>query len=186
MGRDIHVVLEKKIAGRWEFFDPDFQCYDGRDSSFFDFIGEIIELGCPEELNNRQLRLQTDRWEDQHGTVHEDKYFVWDTTDPSNLYGFGHVTLEKLAKEAEGLNTMWISADFLEKFYELGGELPEGMQIIAGNFDDSGNTVGVRVVDEDDICLRNYITSGVNMLRRIAEEHHLQEDELRICIAFDC
>ena len=30
MGRDIHVVLEKKTAASWEFFDPGFECFDER------------------------------------------------------------------------------------------------------------------------------------------------------------
>lgn len=185
MGRDIHVVLEKKVAERWEFFDPEFQHFDGRYYSFFEFLGEIIDPGCPDELKNQQLRCQTERWDDQNGTVHENKYFLWDTTEPCYLYGFGHITLEKLAKEAEKLNTMWVSSEFLEKFYQLGGELPEDMQIVRGRFYDNGDTVGVRVVDEDDIHLRNYINSGIDILRQIAAKHHLQEDELRICIAFD-
>ena len=30
MGRDIHVILEKKTADGWEFFDPGFAAYDRR------------------------------------------------------------------------------------------------------------------------------------------------------------
>ena len=33
MGKDIHIVLERKTNNGWEFFDPGFEAYDSRFSS---------------------------------------------------------------------------------------------------------------------------------------------------------
>ena len=57
MGRDIHVILEKKTADGWEFFDPGFAAYDRRYYSFFDLLEEVAEPGCPPELDGKRLRL---------------------------------------------------------------------------------------------------------------------------------
>ena len=186
MGHDIHVVLEKKTAAGWEFFDPGFECFDGRHYPFFTFIEEITDPGCPEELNNQQLRHQIERWKDASGALHETSYYLWDTTEPCYLYGFGHITLKKLMYEIRKLNTMWVSTEFLETFHLLGGMLPDDMRVATETFDDDSDAVGVRVVDEDDLRLRDYVNEGVAELRRIAQELHLQDDELRICVAFDC
>ena len=184
MGRDIHVVLEKKTASGWEFFDPGFTAYDGRHYAFFDFIDEISDPGCPPELNEKKLRLYSETTIVPGGEESKTEYFIWDTTLPKYMYGFGYITLEKLVREAERYNVTWVSTDFVEAFQRLGGVFPEGMHVTAGPFDDGA--VGIRVFDEDDLRLRDYIYRGIHDLRLIAEAHQLREDELRICYAFDC
>ena len=100
------------------------------------------------------------------------------------MYGFGYITLERLVQEADRFNVTWVSAEFMELFERLGGVLPKGMHIASDMFDI--DSVGIRVFDEDDIHLRDYIYAGIHDLRLIAAEHDLREDELRICFAFDC
>lgn len=184
MGRDIHVVLEKKTADGWEFFNPGFAAYDRRNYSFFDFLEEVAEPGCPPELDGRQLRLCSETIVDMDGETRTVEHFVWDTTAPRLMYGFGHITLERLAQEADRFNVTWVSAEFMDLFERLGGVLPGGMHVTTGPFDDG--SVGIRVFEEDDIHLRDYIYDGIHDLRLIAEEHELCENELRICFAFDC
>ena len=118
--------------------------------------------------------------------MHEANYYLWDTTEPCYLYGFGHATLSKLELEAGKRNTTWVSTDFLEKFHLLGGKLPEGMRVATETLDENSNAVRIHVVDEEDLRLRNYLNEGIAELKRIARERHLQDDELRICFAFDC
>lgn len=186
MGRDIHVVLEKKNGDRWNFFDPGFDLFDARNYAFFSFLEEIADPGCPEELKNQRLRSGTEQWVDQAGNHQEETYYLWDTTEPCCLYGFGHITLKKLAEEAQKLHTLWVSTEFLERFYLLGGKLPEGMRIAEEAANADGETVEIRVMDEEDLRLRDYIDTGISELKRIAAEQKLPEDELRICFAFDC
>lgn len=186
MGRDIHVVLEKRNADRWEFFDPGFDLFDARNYAFFSFLEENADAGCSDELKNRQLRSCTEQWIDRAGNHQEETYYLWDTTAPCYLYGFGHITLEKLERAAKELHTLWVSAEFLEKFYLLGGTLSEGMRITEKATDADSDSVGIRVFDEDDLHLRDYIDAGISRLKQIAAEHGLQADELRICFAFDC
>ena len=184
MGRDIHVVLERKNDDGWEFFNPCFSAYDNRNYSFFDFLEEVAEHGCPPELDGKQLRLCSEKIVDLGGETRTAEHFVWDTTEPGLMYGFGYITLERLVQEADRFNVTWVSAEFIELFERLGGVLPKGMHVATGPLDDG--SVGIRVFDEDDIHLRDYIYTGIHDLRLIAAEHDLRGNELRMCFAFDC
>lgn len=104
MGRDIHVVLEKKTADGWEFFNASFAAYDRRYYSLFDFLEEVAEPGCPPELDGRQLRLCSETIVEPGRETRTAEHFVWDTTEPRLMYGFGHITLERLAREADRFN----------------------------------------------------------------------------------
>ena len=55
MGKDIHAVLEQRTNSGWEFFDPGFEAYDLRFSSFFDFLSDAGDPGCPEELKTNSF-----------------------------------------------------------------------------------------------------------------------------------
>lgn len=44
----------------------------------------------------------------------------------------------------------------------------------------------VRVVEEDDLYLRDYVNAGIKDLQQIAAVYGLQPDTLRICFAYDC
>lgn len=184
MGRDIHVVLEKKTADGWEFFNPGFAAYDSRNYSFFDFLEEVAEPGCPEELQGKKLRPYIVQNGELDGDMQETEYFVWDTTEPQCMYDFGHITLERLIRETRRFRMLWVSVEFWTKFRELGGVLPEGMHEASDPFDD--DDVGFQIVDEDEQHLRRYIRRGLLDLRMIAYEHQLEYSELRICFAFDC
>lgn len=183
MGRDIHIVLERRTASGWEFFDPDFTAFDGRYYMFFDFLTREGERGCPPELTNRQLRPYADNWVDSNpDAVH----FEWDTTKADFLYGFGYITLEDLKQKAKRMNCLWVSEEFLTAFHLLGGRLPDGMVVAMETFDDDSDAVGVRVTEADDLFLRDYINAGIAELEAIAKAHHLQDNDLRMCYAFDC
>ena len=47
------------------------------------------------------------------------------------------------------------------------------------------SAVGIRVADEDELYLQEYIQTGITELKRIAEKHDLQPQDLRVCFAFD-
>ena len=185
MGKDIHAVLEQRTNSGLEFFDPGFEAYDSRFSSFFDFLSDAGDPGCPEELKNRQLRPQTYQWRDADGTLHEERYFLWDTTGKCEMYGFATITFEQLETAAHRRNVMWVSADFLERFQALGGVLPEGMYLDWDAAGRDASAVGVRVADEDELYPQEYIQTGITELKRIAEQHDLQLQDLRVCFAFD-
>ena len=184
MGRDIHVVLEKKTADGWEFFNPGFAAYDRRNYSFFDFLEEVAEPDCLPELDGKQLRPYITQSSKLDGDMQETEYFVWDTTEPRLMYGFGQITLEKLIRETRRFRMLWVSAEFWTMFCELGGVLPTGMYKANDPFDD--DDVGFQIVGEDEMHLRKYIRRGILDLTTIAREHQLEYSELRICFAFDC
>ena len=62
---------------------------------------------------------------------------------------------------------MWISADFLERFQALGGVLPEEMYLDGDTADRDTSAVGIRVADEDEMYLQEYIQNGITELKRI-------------------
>ena len=66
MGKDIHIVLEQRTNSGWEFFDPGFEAYDSRFSSFFDFLSDAGDPGCPEELK-KQTASPADISMERHG-----------------------------------------------------------------------------------------------------------------------
>ena len=80
---------------------------------------------------------------------------------------------------------MWVSADFLEQFQALGGALPEGMYLDGDAAGRDVSAVGVRIADEDELYLQEYIQTGITELKRIAEKYGLQPQDLRVCFAFD-
>ena len=185
MGKDIHIVLERRTNSGWDFFDPGFEAYDSRFSSFFDFLSDAGDPGCPEELKDRQLRSQTYQWRDTDGTLHKERYFLWDTTGKCEMYGFATITPEQLEAAARRRGIMWVSTGFLERFQALGGVLPEGMYLDGDAAGKDTSTVGIRVADEDELYLQEYIQNGITELKRIAEKHDLQPQDLRVCSAFD-
>ena len=101
------------------------------------------------------------------------------------MYGFATITLEQLEAAVRGHNVMWVSADFLERFQALGGVLPEEMYLDRDAAGRDASAVGIRVADEDELYLQEYIQAGITELKRIAEKHDLQPQDLRVCFAFD-
>ena len=182
MGRDIHVVLERKTADGWEFFDPNFEAFDHRYYPFFDFLKKISIRGCPEELTGKRLRPVGD----VHGDMCSPIRYIWDTTKKDYLFDHAYTTLEQLSEGIARYNALWVSSDFLEQFLLLGGTLPDGMQVSDDAFDKDTNAMAIRTLEEDDIYLRDYVNKGIRHLTQIASSNGLKPDELRICFAFDC
>lgn len=52
-------------------------------------------------------------------------------------------------------------------------------------FDEENEGIAVRVVEEDDIYLRDYANAGIKDLLQIAAEHGVKLNELRVCFAYD-
>ena len=57
------------------------------------------------------------------------------------------------------------------------------MQVSDDVFDKDTNAIAVRVLEEDDIYLRNYVNEGIRQLAHIASSNGLKPTELRICFA---
>ena len=98
---------------------------------------------------------------------------------------FRIIRVEQLEAAARRRGVMWVSADFLERFQALSGVLPEKMYLDGDAADRDTSAVGIRVADEDELYLQEYIQNGITELKRIAEKHDLQPQYLRVCFAFD-
>ncbi len=185
MGRDIHVVLERKTGNGWEYLDTEFTSFDYRNYPFFDFLNKACERGCPPELKNKKLRPYTNRWEGRVAGPEVIITYDWDTTERSDLHGFGYITLEALMTAIKKYNALWVSADFLDAFLLMGGLLPEGMRVADDAFDEDNEGIAIRVVEEDDLYLRDYVNTGIKDLQQIAAAYGLKPDALRVCFAYD-
>ena len=98
---------------------------------------------------------------------------------------FRIIRVEQLEAAARRRDVMWVSTDFLERFQALGGVLPEEMYLDGDAAVRDASAVGIRVADEDELYLQEYIRTGITELKRIAEKHDLQPQDLRVCFAFD-
>jgi len=185
MGRDIHVVLERKTASGWECLDAEFTAFDPRNYPFFDFLNKFSERSCPPELKNLQLRPYTNHWADRVTGPTVFITYDWDTTEKSDLHSFGYITLAALMSAIKRYNALWVSAEFLDAFVQLGGVFPDEMIVDEGVCDADEEGIIVRVVEEDDLYLRDYVNAGIAELQKIAAGHSLNFDELRVCFAFD-
>lgn len=185
MGRDIHVVLERKVNGQWEFFDSGFDSYDNRFSEFFDFLNNVCNDGCPEELKNKKLRLITTTHMNPDSNKSDEHYYDWDTTEDGFMFGFGYIDLADLKKKAGRLDVVWVSEAFLEVFECMGGVLPKGMVVDWDIGIEGSSAVAVHVVESEDEWLQEYIFRGIKEMQRIADDQGLQDTEIRMCFAFD-
>lgn len=181
MGRDIHIVLERKTVNGWEFFDPKFRAFDHRNYPFFDFLKKISVRGCPEEFTGKQLRAVDDIQSAPDIPIR----YIWDTTKKDYLFDYAYVTLAKLSEGIAHYNALWVSPDFLEQFLLLGGTFPDGMEVADDVFSKDTGAIAIRVLEEDDIYLRDYVNNEIRELTQIASAYSLKPNELRICFAFD-
>ena len=185
MGTDIHVVLERKVHDKWEYFDSGFDAYDLRCSEFFDFLRDISHGGCPEELENKKLRPYTTMYLNRDGSSHEEHHYDWDTTEDGYMFGYGYIALDELKKKAGRRDVVWVSESFLEIFECLGGVLPEGMVVDQDIGIKGSSAVAVHVIEDDDTGVQEYIFRGIQEMQEIADAHGLQDTEIRMCFAFD-
>ena len=80
---------------------------------------------------------------------------------------FRIIRVEQLEAAARRRGVMWVSADFLERFQALSGVLPEKMYLDGDAADRDTSAVGIRVADEDEMYLQEYIHAGITELKRI-------------------
>lgn len=168
MGKDIHLLTEIRKDGLWQPIEEIPESYDIRNYSFFSFLEEIGERGIPEELKGKKFRYnkEYDFWE-------------YDTTS-EDLFGFAYISLNNLIKEVDKMNKVTVSEAFLEIFFELGGELPEGMSV---DPDDGG--IIVDILDEYEKHTRENIIEGIKELEEIAKNYDVDIKDIRLCFAFD-
>lgn len=169
MGRDIHTLLEIKKDGKWEPISDELDRFNGRSYRFFTILDNHFDhRGIPEELKDKKFGYHKD-----------EDYWDFDFT-ADWLFGFSFVGLNELKKYIDNLNKVTVSEEFLEKFFELGGVLPDGMTT-----DPDGNGIYVEPMDEEDVWFMEFLEAGVGEIEEIAQKYDVSYEDIRMVFAFD-
>lgn len=160
MGKDIHWAFEERIDGKWVPLDniKIDKLGDGilrnRYYDFFNWIDNNFHAGLPDELQNIQLYFDD-----------EFKEYDWDTTEDW-MFGHRYLTLEEFEnlvdKEWSDISLgNWVGQRFLDRFFELGGEMPEGLI-------DRGDHIVI--IDDDEMRLKEHLLEILFLLRELSDK----------------
>ncbi len=169
MGRDIHTILEIKKDDKWTVVNDELDRFNGRSYRFFAILDNHFDhRGIPEELKDKKFGY------------HEDEDY-WDFDFTADwLFGFSYVTAKELRNYYNNLNKVTVSEEFLEKFFELGGILPDGMSL-----EQEEGKIYVEPLDEEDVWFYEFLDEGINEIEEVALKHEVSNENIRMVFAFD-
>lgn len=182
MGCDIHIITQIKKDGSWQYVPEVPERYDRRCYPVFAFLAQVRgycengfeRRGLPNDLESMKFGEYTE----DDGSIH---YMV--DFNERYLHSHSYLTLqeidEKLKENAPAEEAVHVPKRFLDAFFNHGGELPYGMDIIKE--DDTGSDIiwDSGVEDYPILC------SGRDDLAKIAEKYDVAPDHIRIVFAFD-
>ena len=187
MGCDIHTVVEIKRNGKWEGFEETPEEFCDRNYSLFAFLADVRNnfntkgfkpKGFPQDFSEMTKKELLEDWQDD---LHSASYLTLkelDECDKSDYYA------EKCK----------IVKDFYDKFIELGGKLPEVMEIektkpksfvscIQESFEP---TVVVKWQPNNEKIKKYPLFKGIEELKIIAKKFDISDYEnIRIVFGFD-
>lgn len=170
MGKDIHIILEKKDNdGNWNFIEDKLDLFDCRSYSLFYILENYFGCrGLPEELVGKKFHY-----------IKERNQYEFDTTD-EDLFHHSYVTLLELENYYNKLNKVYVSEEFINIFLELGGILPKGM-----SFEKNNKEVYVEPIEEEDIQFQEFFKLGIEEIQEIRDKYKLKSEDIRMVFAFD-
>lgn len=199
MGCDIHMITEIRKNGKWERVLEIPETLKNRNYSVFAFLADVRNSwdingfkpkGLPEDISG--LTFDKDEDEDE-----EDYYEIDFREERSDYHSHSWLTLKEL-QEADKSDFLYtkikVDKEFIDKFFEFGGKMPEQMEII----DYTPNTlvdtiyyayqpnviIQWKSVKESE--LKNIsIFEGIKELEEIAEKYDVDNENIRIVFAFD-
>ena len=199
MGCDIHMITEIRKNGKWERVLEIPETLKSRNYSVFAFLADVRNSwdingfkpkGLPEDISG--LTFDKDEDEDE-----EDYYNIDFREENSDYHSHSWLTLKELqdADKSDFLYTkIKVDKEFIDKFFEFGGKMPEQMEII----DYTRNTlvdmvyyayqpnVIIRWKSVKESELKNIsIFEGIKELEEIAEKYDVDNENIRIVFAFD-
>ena len=199
MGCDIHMITEIRKNGKWERVLEIPETLKSRNYSVFAFLADVRNSwdingfkpkGLPEDISG--LTFDKDEDEDE-----EDYYNIDFREENSDYHSHSWLTLKELqdADKSDFLYTkIKVDKEFIDKFFEFGGKMPEQMEII----DYTPNTlvdmvyyayqpnVIIRWKSVKESELKNIsIFEGIKELEEIAEKYDVDNENIRIVFAFD-
>lgn len=169
MGKDIHTLLEIKKNDTWSPIEDELDRFNGRSYRFFNILENNFDhRGIPEELEGQKF-----------GKHEDEDYWDFDFT-ADWLFGHSYVSLNELQSYYNGLNKVTVSEEFLEKFFELGGILPDGMSL-----EKEDGKIYVEPLDEEDVWFLEFLEAGIGEIENIAKKYDVTNENIRMVFAFD-
>lgn len=199
MGCDIHMITEIRKNGKWERVLEIPETLKRRNYSVFAFLADVRNSwdingfkpkGLPEDISG--LTFDKDEDEDE-----EDYYKIDFREENSDYHSHSWLTLKELQESDKSdflCTKIKVDKEFIDKFFEFGGKMPEQMEII----DYTPNTlvdavyyayqpnVIIRWKSVKESELKNIsIFEGIKELEEIAEKYDVDNENIRIVFAFD-
>lgn len=187
MGCDIHTIVEVKKENTWVGLEECPKEFCDRNYSLFAFLADVRNSfntkgfntkGFPEDMSEQSRKLE-EKWD-------------------SDMHSKSHLTLKELIESDKSdycSQKCRIVGAFWQKFKELGGVLPDGMEV-EENFKVSSIVDAISLaycpevivkwqLPEEDIKKYPLIT-GIEALKEIAEKEQVKDYEnIRIVFGFD-
>lgn len=198
MGCDIHMITEIRKNGKWERVLETPETLNKRNYSIFAFLADVRNAwgingfkpkGLPEDISG----LTFDKDEDEEGDYYEIDF----REENSDYHSHSWLTLKELqdADKSDFLcNKIKVDKEFIDKFFEFGGKLPEQMELV--NYTPStlvdtiysiyqpNVIIQWKSINDDeikDLC----IFIGIKELEDIAKKYEVDNENIRIVFAFD-
>ncbi len=198
MGCDIHLITEIRKNGKWERVLEIPETFDKRNYSIFAFLADVRNdwgikgfkpKGLPEDISS----LTFDKDEDDE----EDYYEIDFREENSDYHSHSWLTLKEL-QDVDKSDFLYIKVkvikDFIDKFFEFGGKLPEQMELIEYEPNSLAETIRFCAIPaviirwkEVDEAKTNEIPlfKGISELEEIAKKYEVCPEDIRIVFAFD-
>lgn len=196
MGCDIHLITEIRKNGKWERVLDVPKIFNERNYSVFAFLANVRNYwnyngfeakGLPEDISG----LIFDKDEDE-----EDYYEIDFREENSDYHHHSWLTLKEL-QEADKSDFLYtkikVDKEFIDKFFEFGGKMPEQMEII--NYTPNTLVDSIYYVYQPNVIIRWLssnckledlsISIGIKELEDIAKKYEIDNENIRIVFAFD-
>ena len=186
MGCDIHTVVEIKKENTWLGLEECPKEFCERNYSLFAFLANVRNMfntkgfepkGFPDDISEKA----------------KEKF-----KDDIDLHSKTYLTLKELDdadKKDAFAHKYLIDGDFWEKFKELGGQLPDGMEV-EEDFKTDSIIDAIRLVmcpgviikwqlSEEEIK-KHDLYKGIEVLKKIAKQNNIENyEDIRIVFCFD-
>ena len=197
MGCDIHMITEIRKNGKWERVLETPETFDKRNYSVFAFLANVRNYwnyngfepkGLPEDISG----LTFDKDEDEEGDYYEIDF----REENSDYHSHSWLTLKEL-QEADKSDFLYtkikVDKEFIDKFFEFGGKMPEQMEIV--NYTPNTLVDSIYYVYQPNVIIRWLssnckledlsISIGIKELEDIAKKYEVDNENIRIVFAFD-
>jgi hypothetical protein len=179
--RDFHSEMES-IKNFYERNIETFYEKDGVEYNILNKPEDAKKIEIPSKEKHTLKEFCNLYYKDEYDEEMDD-YGYWEVNFDYDYHNYSHRTLRELLdykKNVKKYSDIYVSEAFLDKFYELGGVLPDEM-----SFEKEDGKVYIEVEDEYELGGRETLFRGIDELEEIAKKYNVLPEDIRIVFAFD-